>query len=69
MDTLVTEVNNVSGNSGYDFKVGTKFPTVVNFKVETGRVGKTGYESDVRTYIYRIVALVEGETLIDIGKS
>ena len=67
MDTLVTEVNNVSGNSGYDFKVGTKFPTVVNFKVETGRVGKTGYESDVRTYIYRIVALVEGETLIDIG--
>ena len=67
-DTLVTEVDNVGGNSSADLKVGTTFPTVLNIKVETGTIDKMGgQEEPFRTYHYRIVALIEGETLIDIG--
>jgi len=51
---------------------GTKFPTVLNIKVETGIAGKyengaIGGETVVNTYTFRIVALIEGQTLIDIG--
>ena len=70
-DTLIKDVE------GVDFaedtlKVGTTFPTVVNFRVETGKIGKNsdgteGQEIPYRTYDFKIVALIEGNTLIDIG--
>jgi len=68
-DTLIKEVDNVGGStsSNNDLKIGTKFPTVLNIQVETGRVGEQGSELPFKTYIYRIVALIEGSTLIDIG--
>ena len=71
-DTLVANQDNVGGDSQADLKVGAKFPTVLNIRVETGTVGKyknsaEGGENVVNTYTFRIVALIEGQTLIDIG--
>ena len=72
-DTLVTEVDNVGGNSSNDFKVGTTFPTVLNIQVEVGTFGENvdgSRGSKIpfgKPYNYRIVALVEGDTLVDIG--
>ncbi len=71
-DTLVKKVDDVGGDSDVNFEVGHKFPTVLNIKVETGTVGNykngaKGGEDVLGVYNYRIVALVEGNTLIDIG--
>ena len=73
-DTLVKEVENVrDGRLGdnKDLSIGTSFPTVLNISVETGSVGKKSDSSEgqirFRTYDFRIVALIEGSTLIDIG--
>ena len=71
-DTLVKKVDNVGGDPYVDFEVGTKFPTVINIRVETGtqgdyKNGAKGGEDIYQTYNYRIVALIEGPTLIDIG--
>ena len=71
-DTLVKKVNNIGGDSEVDFDVGTKFPTVLNIEVETGTVENYkndagGGQNSYKTYNFRIVALVEGSTLIDIG--
>ena len=50
----------------------SKFPTVLNLRVETGTLGTNtdgteGLEVPYRSYTYRIVALIEGSTIIDIG--
>ena len=71
-DTLVKPVDNVGGDSDIDFEVGHKFPTVLNIKVETGTLGNyengaKGGEEVTSVHNYRIVALIEGQTLIDIG--
>ena len=73
-DTLVRDVDNVRAEGDEDLKIGTKFPTVVNIQVEVGRFlkdfnggGTRGGQVVTDTYTYRIVALVESTTLIDIG--
>ena len=73
-DTLVRDVNDVRSGRGEEnknLKVGTTFPSVLNIQIETGKIGKKsdGSEGQIpfRTYTYRIVALIEGNTLIDIG--
>ena len=73
-DTLIKDVNDVRtgrGKDNKDLSIGTTFPTVLNLQVETGKIGtkSDGSEGQIpfRTYTYRIVALIEGNTLIDIG--
>lgn len=73
-DTLIKDVDDVRtgrGSDNKDLSIGTTFPTVLNIQVETGKIGKKsdGSEGQIpfRTYTYRIVALIEGNTLIDIG--
>jgi len=73
-DTLIKDVDEVRagrGEGNKDLSIGTTFPTVLNIQVETGKIGKKsdGSEGQIpfRTYTYRIVALIEGNTLIDIG--
>jgi len=73
-DTLIKDVSNVRAGRGEDnqnLKIGTTFPSVLNIQIETGKIGKKsdGSEGQIpfRTYTYRIVALIEGNTLIDIG--
>ena len=68
-DTLIKDVKDVRDGRAKDNKnlsIGTNFPTVLNISVETGSVGPEG-EIPFNTYTYRIVALIEGNTLIDIG--
>jgi len=68
-DTLIKEVKNVRDGRSIDDKdlsIGTSFPTVLNIRVETGRDGSEG-EIPHKQYNFRIVALIEGGTLIDIG--
>ena len=73
-DTLVKEVKNVRDGrleDNKDLSIGTSFPTVLNIEVETGFIGKKSDNSEgkmpFRKYYFRIVALIEGSTLIDIG--
>ena len=70
-DTLTFEVTPTdSDNQKMD--IASKFPAVLNIRVETGSLGITeegsqGLEQPYKTYNYRIVALIEGGTIIDIG--
>lgn len=69
-DTLVRDVNNVRNSplpDNENLKTGTTFPTVLNISVITGFFDENGNEVEFRTYDYRIVALIDGSTLIDIG--
>ena len=55
-----------------EMQITAKFPAVLNIRVETGQYdinpdGSDGLEKPFKTYNYRIVALIEGNTLIDIG--
>ena len=69
-DTLLFKVNPDEAET--DLDTASKFPAVLNIKVETGSLGLTtdgreGIETPFKTYTYRIVALIEGQTVIDIG--
>jgi len=75
-DTLINNVDDVfhAGDDGDadDMDINTKFPTVLNIEVETGTIGRrkneTGTnEKTFESHTFRIVALIEGQTLIDIG--
>ena len=70
-DTLVNDKVKVnpgtSGNEQKKLSIGTTFPSVVNIMVETGRISVNGTMRPTATYTYRIVALIEGDTIIDIG--
>lgn len=69
-DTLIKDVLGVlDGREGSQktLSIGTTFPTVLNIKVETGTILENGGLKTHREYFYRIVALIEGNTLIDIG--
>ena len=74
-DTLVKNVGSIDALQGQQENsqdVGTKFPAVLNIRVETGSMGldeqgNEGLQKPYMTYNYRIVALIDGTTLIDIG--
>jgi len=69
-DTLIKDVDDVRTGRGQDNKdlsIGSSFPTVLNIKVETGTILENEGLQKHKEYIYRIVALIEGNTLIDIG--
>ena len=67
-DTLTKNVENVrSGKEKKKLEIGTVFPSVLNIRVETGWVGINGENKIHETKDFRIVALIEGQTLIDLG--
>jgi len=67
-DTLIKDVNDVlTGRDEADLSIGTNFPTVLNISVETGTILSDEGLKKYREYTYRIVALIESNTLIDIG--
>lgn len=75
-DTLIKDIERVKSAATQDWGVekltpGTTFPTVLNISIETGSIGDKSNCSEgeipFRTYNFRIVALIEGNTLIDIG--
>jgi hypothetical protein len=66
-DTLTKNVENVKGATDGKLDIGSVFPSVLNIRVETGIVGLNGENNVKKSYDFRIVALIEGQTLIDIG--
>ena len=50
-----------------DFTAGDKLPGILNLEIEVGKVTPQGELQPTLTKKYRIAALVEGPTLIDIG--
>ena len=50
-------------------KAGDKIPAVVNFEVEVGLIKTDGTEVPKETRRYRMAAVIEGTTLIDIGNA
>ena len=69
-DTLIKDVDDVRtgrNKDNADLSIGSSFPSVLNIKVETGAIRENGGLKKHREYLYRIVALIEGNTLIDIG--
>jgi|11_taG_2_1085331.scaffolds.fasta_scaffold01311_3 hypothetical protein len=55
------------GDGDNVFKVGDKFPAIMNVAIEVGKVLSNGTLQQTLTKTYRISALVEGTTVIDIG--
>ena len=72
-DTLsFPELTPTAGLEGEKMEIAAKFPAVLNIRVETGSLGineegDSGIEQPYRTYNYRIVALIQGSTIVDIG--
>lgn len=63
------DTNEIDQDPGNDasVKAGDKIPAVVNFQIETGKILADGSEVNREVRRYRIAAVVEGSTLIDIG--
>ena len=69
-DTLIKDVDDVftgRNKDDKDLSIGTTFPSVLNLKIETGAIRENGGLEKHKEYTYRIVALIEGNTLIDLG--
>ncbi len=69
-DTLIKGINGVRQGrdiSNKNLEIGTTFPSILNIKVETGTIRENGGLSVHKEYLYRVVALIESPTLIDIG--
>ena len=56
-----------AGDGDNVFKAGDKFPAIMNVEIEVGKVLSNGTLQQTLTKSYRISALVEGATVIDIG--
>jgi len=63
-DTLTKDV---TPNNKPLMTAGTNFPTIVNIEVETGSIDAKGVETPAKTRRFKIVALIESPTYIDIG--
>ena len=68
-DTLQTQLRQVKGALGEDgtLNPGATFPSILNVSVTTGLIDENGVKTPSKTRNYRIMALIESQTLIDIG--
>jgi hypothetical protein len=66
-DTLHTQKRSVRNAKEGKLEPGASFPSILNVAVTTGLIDANGKKSPHKTHNYRIVALIESSTLIDIG--
>jgi hypothetical protein len=68
-DTLQTQMRGVRGAQGSDgtLNPGAVFPSILNVSVTTGMIDENGTKTPHKTRNYRIMAVIESNTLIDIG--
>ena len=64
-DTI--ETSYVSEPKARDFTAGDKLPAIMNVQIEVGKILSDGSLQPTASRTYRISALIEGPTLIDIG--
>jgi|11_taG_2_1085331.scaffolds.fasta_scaffold00899_4 hypothetical protein len=67
IDSLFDTVEVQYGGADNDFKAGDKLPTIMNVEIEVGKVLSDASLQPTLTKTYRIAALIEGTTLLDIG--
>jgi len=68
LDTLSKTVENLDAdNTELDFQAGMNFATILNIQVETGSINEKGEEGNKVTRTFKIVALIQSSTFIDIG--
>jgi hypothetical protein len=67
IDSLFDTVEKQYDDDDDDFKVGDKLPAILNVEIEVGKVLSNGFKIPTVTKTYRIAALMEGPTLLDIG--
>jgi hypothetical protein len=67
IDSLFDTVEINRGDEDYNFKIGDKMPAILNVEIEVGKVLSNGAHLSTSTRVYRIAALVESSTLLDIG--
>ncbi len=67
IDSLFDSVEVQYGGADNDFKAGDKLPTIMNVEIEVGKVLSDASLQPTLTKTYRIAALIEGATLLDIG--
>ena len=66
-DTAQKEQKVVNDNKEETLEIGSSFAAPLNIRVEVGTVGTNGINIPAYERNYRIIALIESETLIDIG--
>jgi hypothetical protein len=67
INSLFDTVEKQYGSEPEDFKLGDKLPAILNVEVEVGKVLGDGSLRPSDTRVYRIAALIESPTLLDIG--
>ena len=67
IDSLFDTVETNRGDGDDTFKIGDKIPAILNVEIEVGKVLSNGSHLSTSTRVYRIAALVEASTLLDIG--
>lgn len=67
IDSLFDTVERSYGDDDNDFKTGDKLPAIMNVEIEVGKILSDGSLQPTASRTYRISALIEGPTLVDIG--
>jgi len=67
IDSLFDTVEKQYGTEASDFKAGDKLPAIMNVEIEVGKILSDGALQPTLTKTYRVAALIESPTLIDIG--
>jgi len=67
LDTLSQTIPTKENTSIGDFTAGMNFATILNIQVETGSINEKGEEADKTIRTFKIVALIQSSTYIDIG--
>jgi hypothetical protein len=67
IDSLFDTVEKSYADNDNSFKTGDKLPAIMNVEIEVGKMLSDGSLQPTSSRTYRISALIEGTTLVDIG--
>lgn len=66
-DTTHRDQQNLKGIDGGVILAGARIPTIVRFQIQTGKIDNSNQITDLKTYRYAIVGLIESPSVIDFG--
>jgi hypothetical protein len=67
VDTLTKDISSSQDPPRQGFSAGMNFASILNIQVETGSINKKGEEENKITRKFKILALIQSTTFIDIG--
>lgn len=65
-DTMHTNTTGVEGIDGQNLEAGSKIPSIVAIKIETGKI-TNGEKKETKSYSYSIIGLIDSACVIDFG--